>query len=180
MLLVGLTGMPGAGKSTVASMANSQMCFVYDVRPLLRDIVSSSEDLNHTLIGRQLAPDSKLRHKFAEALAREIKALDAAVGNVLIDCVHTRITSHTLRTIENSRLLIVGVLAPREDRRTRYYIRARSDDVGTSFDTRDEQAIALGTASTLAMADKYIVNDSSLEVLRVRSRCLFSSLGATL
>ncbi|HOJ51869.1 MAG TPA: AAA family ATPase [Syntrophales bacterium] len=71
---------------------------------------------------------------------------------------------------ERANCVVVAFVAPRALRRERIAIRGRADDAPELFDVRDLREISYGAAVPIALADYYVLNDSSLEHAREELR----------
>jgi dephospho-CoA kinase len=59
--------------------------------------------------------------------------------------------------------VVVAILAPRSLRLERICNRGRADDSPADFDERDQREIVYGTAVPVALADAYILNNSTID-----------------
>ena len=160
-LIVCLTGMPGAGKSTIANGLKSKGF----------DVINMGDAVRAEAKKRNLEPTGKnlgklmleLREKngpgaIAELITEQITTSDASV--VVIDGIRSNAEIDVLRKIGT-----VKILAIHASTNTRYSFltkRGRSDDPQNSetFNERDAREIGVGVSNSIALADESISNNN--------------------
>lgn len=165
MKVVGVTGMPGCGKTTLARMAEALGFKVVAMGDLVR---AEAEK-------RGLKPDG-------ETLRRLMVQLRAERGEDVL----ARLTVENVRRLKAERVLIDGVRSPAELEYFRKHFpdfkliavhtpqklrferltgRRRSDDPSAweAFVARDLRELEVGVGAAIALADRVIENLSSLE-----------------
>ena len=164
-LIVCITGMPGAGKSTVAK-AFKDSCFkVLSMGDVIRkEAERQGLEPNDKNLG-EIMLRLRARHgkgAVAYLIADEIKDDDK---HVIID---------GLRSIEEVKVLkgygvvkILAIHAPKEDRFRFLKGRGRKDAPKSieEFIARDKRELEVGLGEAIAYADSIIMNDSSIEEL---------------
>lgn len=158
-LIVCLTGMPGAGKSTIAE----------GLKPKGYDIVNMGNAVREEARKRNLEPSRsnlgklmlELREKNGPgAVAELIKSqIESSTSNVvLIDGVRSNDEIEVLRKIGNVKLLAIHASTG-----TRFDFlqkRGRSDDPQTKehFEERDNRELGVGISNSIALSDYAISN----------------------
>lgn len=160
MLIIAITGMPGAGKSTAARALESLK---------LKKVVMG-DVIREETIRRGLPTDSKntgavmkeLREKMgkgavAELSLRAIKALKEDV--VIVDGVRSIAEVDAFRKSAN--VVLIAIHASPKRRFELLKERGRSDDPldNASFLARDERELAVGIGDAIALADEIVSNE---------------------
>ena len=177
-LVVGLGGMPGAGKSLV----------VETVRELGYNIVVMGDVVREQTRLRGLEPTP-------QNVGKVMLELRAQEGNYVIakKCVpkikeqpSNRVLVDGLRSLFEadifkehfSTFTLVSVHAPPEIRFERLRLRGRSDDPPNYevFHERDMREMSVGLGNVIAMSEKIIVNDNSIEGFKALVRDSFSRI----
>jgi dephospho-CoA kinase len=166
-MIISVTGMPGSGKSVVASVISRILKYpVYSMGDIVRrEVVKRGLPLtssNIELVAR------KLREEMGEeavALLLVEKLREDKVSNAIVD---------GLRSIAEARLLaklgdlcIVAVHSSPGTRFERILRRARKGDAVTweEFVERDMNNLRLGIGEIIALADFMIVNEGTMQEL---------------
>ena len=165
MLIVAITGMPGAGKSTAAKALEAHGF----KRIVMGDVIR--EETRR----RGLEPDEKntgkvmleLREKYgpgavAEVCVQRIKALKEDV--TIVDGVRSYAEVDVFAREGKVKLLAVN--ASRDRRFKLLTERARSDAPTSraSFDERDKRELSVGVGNAVALADESISNEHTTPV----------------
>jgi len=161
-MMVGLTGMPGAGKSTAGQALES----LGVKRVVMGDVIREETKR------RGLQPDPEntgkvmreLRAKFGEAAVAELclkKLLASSERFVIIDGIRSLAEVEAFRKAGN--LLLIAIQASRERRFRLLKERGRSDDplLWDTFVSRDERELAIGLGNVIALADEVVSNEHS-------------------
>jgi dephospho-CoA kinase len=160
LLIIGITGMPGAGKSTAAKKlgkAGLRMIAMGDmIREETRRRNLYPDDTNMGSVMREL------REKFgagavAELCLRSIRSMQ--VDTVVVDGVRSMAEVELFRRSGEVRLLAIWASPKRRYELLR--ARGRSDDPQTveSFNARDERELSIGIGAAIALADEVISNE---------------------
>ena len=160
-LIVCLTGMPGAGKSTIAE----------GLKPKGYDIINMGNVVREEAKKRNLEPTrsnlGKLMLELREqngqgAVAELIKPeIESSTANViLIDGVRSSDEIQVLRKFGNVKLLAIH--ASTDTRFNFLQKRGRSDDPQTKehFEERDNRELGVGISNPIALSDHTISNTS--------------------
>lgn len=164
-LVVGLGGMPGAGKSLVVETA----------RELGYDIVVMGDVVREQTRLRGLEPTP-------QNVGKVMLDLRVQEGNYVIakKCIpkieqqtSIKVLVDGLRSLHEAEIFkehfpkftLVAVHAPPQTRFDRLFRRARSDDPKNFevFCERDTRELGVGLGNVIAMAEKILVNDDSIE-----------------
>ena len=158
-LLVCLTGMPGAGKSTIAEGLKSKGYAIINLGNTVRNeakkrnLEPSRENLGKLML--------ELREKngpgaIAELVKSEIESSSANV--LLIDGVRSNDEIQVLRKLGTVKLLAIH--ASTDTRFNFLQKRGRSDDPQTKehFNERDDRELGVGVSNSIALSDFAISN----------------------
>ena len=166
--LIGLTGTNGAGKGEVAAYLKTKGYACQSLSDVLREELSARgvESARDNLI----RIGNELREKFgADVLAR--RAMARVSGPTVIDSIRNPAEAEFLRT--QGDFLLVAVDAPIAIRYERARARGRDESARTLEVVRrkEEEEMTGGTTEQqiglcMAMADRRILNDGTLEDLR--------------
>lgn len=160
-LIVCLTGMPGAGKSTIAQglqkkgFMSVNMGDAVRAEARRRNLEPTSQNLGKLML--------ELRQKngpgaVAELIKEQILSSNAEV--VVVDGIRSNAEIEELKKIGNVKLLAVHASA--DTRFSFLKSRKRSDDPQNrkTFDERDEREIGVGISAPIALADETISNNN--------------------
>ena len=160
-LVVCLTGMPGAGKSTIVSKLKEEG---YETFSLGDGVRAEAKKLNLEPTGENLGKLMlELREKngpgaVAELLKKSIK--ESTLDIIIIDGIRSIHEINVLKETGNVKLLAVNAAAD-----TRFNFlreRKRSDDPLTreKFEERDNREIGVGLEEIIGLADESIENNN--------------------
>jgi dephospho-CoA kinase len=162
MLIVAITGMPGAGKSTAAKALEAHGF----KRVVMGDVIREETR------SRGLEPDEKntakvmleLREKYgpgavAEVCLRSLRAMKEDVA--VVDGVRSFAEVEVFA--RQGKVKLLAIHASRERRFKLLTERARSDAPATreGFDDRDRRELSVGVGNAVALADESISNEHS-------------------
>jgi dephospho-CoA kinase len=160
MLIVAITGMPGAGKSTAAKALEAHGFKLVVMGDVIREETRR----------QGLEPDAKntakvmleLRHEYgpgavAEACLKSIKAMKEKV--VIVDGLRSLAEAGVFA--RHGKVKVLAIHASRERRFKLLGERARSDAPKSraSFDERDERELAIGVGGAVVLADDVLSNE---------------------
>jgi dephospho-CoA kinase len=171
MLIIAITGMPGAGKSTAAKALE-----VHGFKRVVMGDVIREETRK-----RGLEPDEKstgkvmleLREEYGPGAVAEVclKRLNAMKEKVVIvDGIRSYAEVEVFA--RHGRVKLLAIQASRDRRFKLLTERARSDAPTdrASFDERDKRELSIGVGNAIALADETISNEhTSLEELGNRA-----------
>ena len=168
-LIVCLTGMPGAGKSTVATFLKEKGFVMVTMGDAVREearrqgIEPSDANLGKLMLRlREKMGPGAVAHLVLEKISR-----DSTRGNIVIDGIRSNAEVEVLRTMGEVKVLAVH--ASQDVRYRHVKERARSDapsDAG-EFAGRDKRELSVGISDAIALADETISNnDLTLDQLK--------------
>lgn len=169
MLIVAITGMPGAGKSTAAKALVSRGW----VRVVMGDVIRAETKR------RGLEPDARntgevmksLRRERGEAAVAELcmaQVRRVKADKFVIDGVRSMSEVETFR--KSAKVLLVSVHASRNRRYSLLKERGRGDDPFSldMFRARDRRELSVGIAEPIALADETISNEHATPAMLSR------------
>lgn len=170
-LVVGLAGMPGAGKSVIVNVARSSGYGVVVMGDEVREetrrrgLEPNPENLGHIML--------ELRRLEGEAvIARRCvsKILDKTESKVIVDGVRSLAEVEEFKR-HFPKFTLIAVHAPPEIRFKRLFHRQRSDDPKDweIFCERDMRELSVGLGNAIAMAEYMIVNEESLNAVKKKA-----------
>jgi dephospho-CoA kinase len=165
ILIVALTGMPGAGKTTVANYLAQKGIPLLIMGDVVREAAQNdgleptSDNLSKLML--------RLREKngpeaIVYLVANKIKTMkreNKEFGVVIVDGVRSMAEIHVLRSVGNVKLLAIH--GSTLTRYSHIRERARSDvpsNIG-EFDKRDKVEMGVGISDAIALADETISNN---------------------
>ena len=170
-MIIGLTGKNAAGKGEVANYLKTNGFVYYSLSDVIRD-EATKRGLEHSRdnlikLGNELRENFGARH-LAEQINKKIK--EQPEKNFVIDSI--RNPNEAKELMKNKNFIFVGIEAPIELRFKRLVDRNRLGDAKTleDFKKQEERENLKNETNqqldkTFKMAQKIVVNDSSLEVL---------------
>ncbi|MGQ9530949.1 MAG: AAA family ATPase [Candidatus Bathycorpusculaceae bacterium] len=173
-LVVGLAGMPGAGKSLVVSVAKEMMYGVVVMGDVVRE-EAANKGLEPTPenLGRIML---ELRRREGESVIakRCIPKIESMrESKVIIDGIRS------LSEVEEfkkhfQKFTLVAIHSSSETRFKRLYHRQRSDDPKNweIFHERDMRELSVGLGNAIAMAEYLIVNEENLDAVKGKARTI--------
>jgi dephospho-CoA kinase len=169
-LIVCLTGMPGAGKSSVASFLKEKGFVVMTMGDVVREEAKRQglepTDINLGKMMLKLRQDlgpGAVGHIVLQKLAR-----DGSSSNVVIDGIRSIAEVEVLKKVGHVRLLAIH--ASQDTRFKHLKVRARVDapSSGNEFAGRDKRELSVGVSEAIALANEMISNnDLTLEQLKL-------------
>lgn len=160
-LIVCLTGMPGAGKSTIASGLKNKGFQIINMGDVVRDEAKKRNlEPSGANLGRLML---ELREKNGQgAIAELIKPqIDSSPSQVVvIDGIRSNAEIDVLK--KYGRVKLLAIHASTDTRFGFLKIRGRSDDPQSRdvFEQRDQREIGVGITHSIALADETISNNN--------------------
>jgi dephospho-CoA kinase len=160
--VLGVVGMPGAGKSVVDAVATSHGYAVVVMGAVIRDEL---ERRNLTATPKTVgAVMLMLREEEGEAVVAKrcvSKILAMPQANVIVDGVMSQAEVDEFRR-HFPKFKILAIHASPQTRFHRLFRRRRSDDAGeAAFRERDYRELQTGKGAVIALADYLIVNEGT-------------------
>ena len=162
MKLIITTGMPGAGKEEFLLAASDSGIPFLRMGDIVREFHAKRSKEDKDLSVGQLANLDRQRYGF-DIWAK--RAMEKMSGNIfMIDGCRSMDEVRAYRNITDD-VHIVGIFASPKTRYDRLVKRGRDDAPKNieEFQERDNRELGWGLGETMALADKMIINESSLE-----------------
>ena len=169
-LIVCLTGMPGAGKSSVASFLKEKGFVVMTMGDVVRE-EAKRQGLEPTDINlgkmmfnlRQDLGPGAVGHIVLQKLAR-----DGNSSNVVIDGIRSIAEVEVLKKVGHVRLLAIHASQDTRFKHLKERARADAPSSGNEFAGRDKRELSVGVSEAIALANEMISNnDITLEQLKL-------------
>ena len=175
-VVIGLIGMPGAGKSIVVEAARELGYAIVVMGDVIREeTMERGLELNPENVGKVML---ELREKVGNAVVAQKsipKFEQQASSKVLVDGLRSLFEVDAFKAYF-PRFITIAVHASQKARFDRLKNRGRSDDPNTweAFHERDMRELSVGLGNVIAMAECIIMNDNSpkqckLEVINLLS-----------
>jgi dephospho-CoA kinase len=178
MVIVGLTGLPGAGKSEAADVSREEGFEVLNMGDVVREEVRRRglELTNET----RTRVSNELREKHGKNAVAALCVQNYKFNtNTVLDGIRSQSEAKYFETHLDRRFYLVGVQAPREVRADRIRSRLRTDGISAAeLKNRDEQELAWGVENALQAADYTVENDGTIGEFRDQIRRLLSELNS--
>ena len=173
-LIVGLAGMPGAGKSLVVSVAKEMGYGVVVMGDVVREEAANRcLEPNPENLGRIML---QLRQKEGESVIAKRcipKIENTRESKVIVDGIRS------LSEVEEfkrhfPKFTLIAIHSSPETRFKRLYHRQRSDDPKNweIFRERDMRELSVGLGEAIAMAEYLILNEENLDVVKGKVRAV--------
>ncbi|MDW0121554.1 MAG: AAA family ATPase [Nitrososphaeraceae archaeon] len=169
-LIVCLTGMPGAGKSSVASFLKEKGFVVMTMGDVVREEAKRQglepTDINLGKMMLKLRQDlgpGAVGHIVLQKLAR-----DGSSNNVVIDGIRSIAEVEVLKKVGHVRLLAIHASQDTRFKHLKERARADAPSSGNEFAGRDKRELSVGLSEAIALANEMISNnDLTLEQLKL-------------
>jgi len=161
MKLVVVTGMPAAGKNIVAQYARMRQYPHFSTGDFVRAEIhrrgcmadpETSAKISTELRGVDGLGVTRMAVEEAVRQKADVVFLEGIRSWPEIELIRNKVPC-----------TLVAVVAPRNLRLDRVKQRGREDDSVDHFEKRDQREIEYGVAVCIALADAYVLNDSSME-----------------
>ncbi len=166
-LVIGLTGMPGSGKSLVVNVAKEHGYDIVTMGDVIREETTKRGlELNPANVGKVML---QLRAEGGDRVIAEkcIPKIQQKQSNkVIVDGLRSYIEAETFKANLQNFVLITVHAAPKV-RFDRLSSRGRSDDPQTwaVFAERDIRELGVGIGYAIALSEHVIINDDTKEKL---------------
>ena len=158
--IVCITGMPGAGKSTVANIAQSMGFEIINMGDAVREEVERQNlELSDVNLGNMMVA---LRKKYGQSAVAELcadKIRNSSSSYFVIDGIRSTHEIDVFRTLGN--VVVLSIQASPSTRFSFLTSRKRKDAPMDEklFDERDSRELKVGIGEAIALADFVIVNN---------------------
>ncbi|MDI6887764.1 MAG: AAA family ATPase [Candidatus Thermoplasmatota archaeon] len=168
MLVIGLTGMPGAGKTEFVKLAQKRGFAVYRMGDAVWEWVKNRGlELTNDTVAR-MANEERKKYGGGIWAERTIEMIKKKAGKIIIDGIRS---PDEIKIFKNyfHNFVLVAVHAPPEIRFKRIVGRERVDDAKSKNDflARDKRELGWGIGEVIRSADFLLVNDCSLSDFRL-------------
>ena len=164
MRIMGISGMPGSGKSLVSEMAVKKGAIIVSMGDIIREEAKKrGESTGDTA--------QNLRKEFGQLIVAELtikkikKLLDDGIENSIV--VEGIRSHHEVDMFKENfeDFIILSIFANPTIRFKRLQLRKREDDSQDyeGFRTRDLNELEFGIGNVISLSDKMIINESDLE-----------------
>lgn len=167
MLILIVTGMPGAGKEEFLSVAGSKGISFARMGDVVREAYSASENSKGMSVG-EFASSEREKHGKTVWATRTIERMHGKV--FLVDGCRSMDEIRAFRELSDD-VRVIAIHSPPDQRYERLIKRGRDDAPHNidEFNARDAREISWGIAEVIALSDIMIVNDSTLNDFHDRS-----------
>jgi len=177
-LVVGLTGMPGSGKSLVVDTARDlgykivTMGDVVREQTRLRGLEPTPQNVGKVMLELRAEGGN-----FAIAKKCIPKIEEQASDKVLVDGLRSQFEADIFKE-HFQKFTVVAVHASPQIRFQRLSRRGRSDDpkMWSVFHERDMRELGVGLGTVISLSEKILVNDNSIEGFKVQVKENFARL----
>lgn len=180
--IIGVTGMPGSGKSVFAEHANND-----GYKTVVMGDVVRAKVLEY---GYEPTPESgrkvmmELREKYGEETIAHLTCLtinaltEQGQGKIIIDGIRSQVEVIHFREHLGKDFIIVAIHSDPLIRYNRLKLRGRDDAPKTEedFAKRDEAELTLGLGETIAFSNYILSNNRTLESFKESSISLLNDL----
>src|SRR5918999_2756194 len=176
-LIVCLTGMPGAGKSTVASFLKVKGFAVVTMGDVIREEAKrQGREPTDVNLGKMML---KLRQDLApgavgqivlQKLARDGNNNNNSSNVVVVDGIRSVAEVEVLKKVGHVRLLAIHASQDTRFKHLKERGRADAPSNGNEFAGRDKRELSVGVSEAIALANEVISNnDLTLKQLKLRA-----------
>lgn len=169
-LIICITGMPGAGKTTVAEALKSAGFQIMNMGDVIREEAKRQGiPLDDNSLGKLML---KLRKDLGPAAVAHLiagKIKEGASSLVAIDGLRSMQEVDVLR--KHGTVKVLAIHAPKEARFRFLKERKRIDAPRSQdeFDTRDKRELGVGIGEAISFSDSVITNDGTIKDLQKRA-----------
>ena len=164
MKIIGISGMPGSGKSLVSDMATKKGAIIVSMGDIVREEAEKRGESS-----KETAKN--LRAEFGQYIVSELtikkikKLMEEGIENsIVVEGIRSPYEVEMFK--ENfDNFLIVSIFANPALRFERLKLRMREDDSTdyNVFKARDDTELGFGLGSVISLSDKMFINESDIE-----------------
>ncbi|MDR3062894.1 MAG: AAA family ATPase [Methanobrevibacter sp.] len=175
MKVMGISGLPGSGKSLISEMAKEKGAIIVNMGDCVREEAAK----RNLSLGKTAIELRKEQGDFvvAKLTIKKLKSLETPYKNTLYIIEGIRSPYEVELFKENFKdFLILSVYASPKTRFKRVINRNREDDFNEieNFNKRDKRELDFGIGIVIALSDYLIVNDSNLEEYKEKIEIFFN------
>ncbi|MEE1336867.1 nucleoside monophosphate kinase [Methanobrevibacter sp.] len=178
MQIMGISGMPGSGKSIVSDMATEKGALIVSMGDIVREEAKKRGESS-----KETAKNLRAEHGqyiVAELTIKKIKKLQDE-GNEKLIIVEGIRSPHEVEMFKENfdNFIILSVFTNPAIRFERLKLRMREDDSQdyAEFKKRDDTELGFGIGTVIALSDKLIINESDLDSFTEKIDEYFSEIG---
>lgn len=162
-LIICITGMPGAGKSTVASLLHRDGFAIVTMGDVIREeakrhnLVMNDSNLGNLMVNlRKSKGPAAIAYLILKKMEQELNATD----NIVIDGIRSVAEVNVLKSLGHVKLLAVHASANMRYKHIKE--RGRSDVAldSNDFKIRDKRELKIGISEAIALSDEVISNNN--------------------
>ena len=169
-IVIGLAGMPGAGKSLVVETAHELGYAIVVMGDVIRqETLKRGLELTPQNVGKVMLQLREEGGNYVIAQKCIPKIEEQTSTKVLVDGLRSLYEADTFKA-HFAKFTLVAVHASPETRFSRLFCRGRSDDPPNweVFHERDMRELSVGLGNVIAMAEQILVNDNSMEQFKAQ------------
>ena len=169
-IVIGLAGMPGAGKSLVVETAHELGYAIVVMGDVIRqETLKRGLELTPQNVGKVMLQLREEGGNYVIAQKCIPKIEEQTSTKVLVDGLRSLYEADAFKA-HFAQFNLVAVHASPETRFNRLFNRRRSDDPDgwEVFHDRDMRELSVGLGNVIAMAEQVIVNDNSVERVKAK------------
>jgi len=160
MKLIVITGMPAAGKNIAAEYARSRQWPHFSTGDFVRAEICKRGCLADPETSAKISTELRGEDGLGVTRLAVEEALRQKADLVFLEGIRSWPEIELIRS--KTPCTLVAVVAPRNLRLNRIKQRGRQDDSADHFEKRDQREIEYGVAVCIALADAYVLNNSSM------------------
>lgn len=164
MQVMGISGLPGSGKSLVSDIATQKGAIIVSMGDIIREEAKKREE-NTKETAQNLRAEFG-QYIVSELTIKKIKQLqeEGIVNTIIVEGIRS---PHEVDMFKENfeNFIILSIFANPTLRFKRLQNRMREDDSKdyTEFKKRDQMELDFGIGTVIALSDKIIINESDLE-----------------
>lgn len=164
MRIMGISGMPGSGKSIISDIACENGAIMVSMGDIIREEAKKrGEPSKETAKNLRKEYGNEI---VAELTIKKIKKLleEGCDSSIIVDGIRSH---HEVKLFRKNfkDFIIVSVFANQSIRFERIKIRNREDDTTdyAVFEERDENELGFGIGNVISLSDKLLINESDMD-----------------
>ena len=177
MQVMGISGLPGSGKSLISEIGTEKGAIVVSMGDIVREEAKKRGESS-----KETAKNLRLEHGeyiVSELTIKKIKQLqeEGIENSILVEGIRS---PHEVDMFKENfdNFIILSIFANPQIRFERLKKRMREDDSQdySEFQKRDNTELGFGIGSVISLSDKLIVNESDLESCREKISNFFKEI----